>query len=224
MKEISDEIMIIGIDVYHKTEKKINSCVGFNAQFGQQGDTNFTKTIIVDQGKEINKDIANLLEQSLEEYQKIKIINYQKLLQYLEMEQGTHKQIILRGSRNDEINHQKQIQLQIAIICIYNNKEIYGVVIADRVVSSHFDCFMIAQQVHQGTATPTHYTVLENTTNWKEELFWKFTYYQCYNYKNWCGPIKILACVQNAHTAAYRTGEVIQDNACSSLESKLFYL
>ncbi|CAD8060811.1 unnamed protein product [Paramecium primaurelia] len=238
INEISNNIMIVGIDVYHKTVKGDDSCVGFNAQFGQQGYGNFTKTLIVDKGKEINRDVAMLLEESLKEYQNF---NNKKLPDTI---------VVFRdGVGNSQINklYQEEVETMKEIIkhkynqklpqftfimvnkrindrFFSNTKDNYGLIVADRVVSSHFDYFLIAQQVNQGTATPTHYTVLENTTNWNEELFWKFTYYQCYNYRNWCGPVKIPACVQNAHTAAYRIGEIIKTHANYYLETKLFYL
>ncbi|CAK69818.1 unnamed protein product (macronuclear) [Paramecium tetraurelia] len=237
IQEISDNIMIVGIDVYHKTVLGLDSCVGFNAQFGQQGYANFTKTIIVRKGKEINKDVAMLLEQSLEEYQ-----NYNKKLPdtIIIFRDGVGTSQINRlyqeevETMKEIINNKYNLKLpEFAFIMVNKrindrffsqSKENFGMIVADRVVSSHFDYFLIAQQVNQGTATPTHYTVLENSTKWNEDLFWKFTFYQCFNYRNWCGPVKIPACVQNAHTAAYRVGEVIKTNASYYLETKLFFL
>ncbi|CAD8166637.1 unnamed protein product [Paramecium octaurelia] len=238
IKEISDNIMIIGIDVYHKTVQKNDSCVGFNAQFGQQGYANFTKTLIVQKGKEINRDVAMLLEQSLEEYKNYNnkilpdtIIVFRDGVGTSQINKLYQEEVV---TMKEIIKQKYNLKLpEFAFIMVNKrindrffsqSKENFGMIVADRVVSSHFDYFLIAQQVNQGTATPTHYTVLENSTKWTEDQFWKFTFYQCFNYKNWCGPVKIPACVQNAHTAAYRVGEVIKANASYYLETKLFYI
>ncbi|CAD8064937.1 unnamed protein product [Paramecium sonneborni] len=238
IKEISDKILVIGIDVYHKTVQGNDSCVGFNAQFGQQSDGNFTKVLIVPKGKEINREVAKLLEQSLDEYYRYhnKIlpdtiivfrdgVGYSQINKLYEEEVLTMKEIIknkynLKLPQFSFITVNKRINDRF----FSQQKENYGIIVADRVVSSNFDYFMIAQQVNQGTPTPTHYTVLENSTTWNEELFWKFTYYQCYNYRNWCGPVRIPAVVQNAHMAAYRIGEVIKAYPSYYLETKLYYL
>lgn len=57
-----------------------------------------------------------------------------------------------------------------------------GTIISDRITSKYFDFYMVSQYVSQGTCTPTHYTVLYNTTTIEVEDIWLMTYYQCYNY------------------------------------------
>lgn len=83
---------------------------------------------------------------------------------------------------------------------------------------------MAAQYVTQGTCTPTHYTVLENTTKFTEEMFWLITYYQCFNYWNWSGAVKVPACVQYAHKLAFLVGDTFQKQIHKSLVDKHCYL
>ncbi|KAM3131412.1 hypothetical protein pb186bvf_016484 [Paramecium bursaria] len=85
-----------------------------------------------------------------------------------------------------------------------------GTIVSEKVVSSNFDFFLAAQYVTQGTCTPTHYTVLENNTDWTEEVFWQLTYFQCFNYQNWSGAVRVPACVQYAHKLSYLVGETFQ--------------
>ncbi|CAD8074370.1 unnamed protein product [Paramecium sonneborni] len=235
--EISDRIMIVGIDVYHKTLINNQSCVGFNAQFGQQSEKHFTKTIIVNKGQELNKGVGQLLNLSLQSYQKINKYYPDTII------------IFRDGVGNSQIENLIEIELkamksviqqtyniklpQFAYILVNKrisdkffspNHESNGMIFPERITSKEFDFFLIAQQVNQGTPTPTHYTVIENTTNWNEDTFWRFTYFQCFNYRNWSGPVKIPACLQNAHTVAYRVGEVIKSDAHSALESLLYFL
>lgn len=49
-----------------------------------------------------------------------------------------------------------------------------GTLVANSIVKPGFNFYLVAQCVAsgQGTATPTHYTVVENTTQLAEEVFW----------------------------------------------------
>ncbi|CAD8158161.1 unnamed protein product [Paramecium octaurelia] len=235
--EISERIMIIGIDVYHKTLANNKSCVGFNAQFGQQSEKHFTKTIIVEKGKELNKGVGQLLNLSLQQYQKqnkqypdtIVIfrdgVGNSQINDLIEIELNTMKSVI-QQTYNIKLPQFAYIIVnkRISDKFFSSNNENNGMIFPERVTYKEFDFFLIAQQVNQGTPIPTHYTVIENTTNWNEDTFWRFTYFQCFNYRNWSGPVKIPACLQNAHTVAYRVGEVIQSDAHASLESLLYFL
>lgn len=54
-----------------------------------------------------------------------------------------------------------------------------GTLVSDKIVKDNFNFFLIAQNVGQGqgTATPTHYTVIENSTTLSEDMFWQLTYF-----------------------------------------------
>ncbi|CAD8058103.1 unnamed protein product [Paramecium primaurelia] len=235
--EVSDKIMIIGIDVYHKTLINNKSCVGFNAQFGQQSDKHFTKTLIVEKGKELNKGVGQLLNQSLQQYQKSNKYYPDTIIIFRDGVGNSQIDDLIEielKSMKSVIQQTYNIKLpQFAYIIVNKrisdkffspNNENNGMIFPERITSKEFDFFLIAQQVNQGTPIPTHYTVIENTTNWNEDTFWRFTYFQCFNYRNWSGPVKIPACLQNAHTVAYRVGEVIQNDAHAALESLLYFL
>lgn len=70
-----------------------------------------------------------------------------------------------------------------------------------------FDYFMVAQKVTQGTATPTHYEVIRNDTEFKADFFYTMTYFMTFNYFNWSGPVKVPSVCQYAHKQAYLLGE-----------------
>jgi aubergine-like protein len=64
----------------------------------------------------------------------------------------------------------------------------YGTVINHTVTSKNYDFYMVAQNCNKGTATPTYYKVIYNTSKSKgllQELF----YSQCFNYMNWSGSV-----------------------------------
>lgn len=67
-----------------------------------------------------------------------------------------------------------------------------GVVINSQVTNSHgFDFFMVAQKVQMGTATPTHYECLYNDSNLSCDQIYTLSYFNCFNYFNWRGPVKV---------------------------------
>ena len=52
-----------------------------------------------------------------------------------------------------------------------------------------YDFFIVSQSVRQGTATPTSYNVIEDTSGWKPEQIQLLTYKLCHLYYNWPGTV-----------------------------------
>ena len=103
-----------------------------------------------------------------------------------------------------------------------------GLIIDSEVVKEdQFDYFMVAQDVNQGTATPTNYNVIYNDTDLRAESFYEMTYYQCYSYYNWSGPLKVPAVIMMANKQALLVGSThSRDNrdTMESLKDAPFYL
>ena len=90
-----------------------------------------------------------------------------------------------------------------------------------------FDYFMVGQNVNQGTATPTNYNVIYNTTVLPADIFYELTYNQCFSYYNWSGPLKVPAVIMMAN----KQGLVVGGNhsnenkqTASELRDTLYYL
>jgi len=99
-----------------------------------------------------------------------------------------------------------------------------GTIVASGIVSNNFDYFLVAQNVQQGTCTPTHYNVVYDTTGLTQDVFWELTFYQCFNYYNWNGAVRVPAPAQYAHKLGFLVGQTFKDVPHKDLESKLFYL
>lgn len=83
-----------------------------------------------------------------------------------------------------------------------------GLIVERGVTSTDvFDYFMVAQKVTQGTATPTHYEVIRNNSEFCADFFYSMTYFMTFNYFNWSGPVKVPSVCQYAHKQAYLLGE-----------------
>lgn len=88
--------------------------------------------------------------------------------------------------------------------------------------------YMISQDVqpNHGTATPTGYDVIYNSSSLQKEHIIQITYNQSFSYYNWSGPLKIPAVVMMANRSAKQVGifsgrnkaiqinEILKDKLC----------
>lgn len=59
-----------------------------------------------------------------------------------------------------------------------------------------YDFFLVPQNVRQGTVTPTHYIVVEDTENFEPDVLQRLSYKLCFLYYNWPGTVRVPACCQ----------------------------
>jgi aubergine-like protein len=106
----------------------------------------------------------------------------------------------------------------------YNNP-LSGTIVAQSIVSNKgFDFFVCAQNVTQGTCTPTHYNVIHDSTGLAQDVFWELTFFQCFNYFNWNGAVRVPAPAQYAHKLGFLVGQTFKDVPHPNLDDKLYYL
>jgi len=96
-----------------------------------------------------------------------------------------------------------------------------GTVVTQGITSTNFDFLLIAQNVTQGTCTPTKYNVIYDNTGLPADLFYQMTFYQCYNYYNWSGGIRVPSAVMYAHKLAYLVGQTVKGEINPNLEDSL---
>lgn len=72
---------------------------------------------------------------------------------------------------------------------------------------SVYDFYLVSQNVRQGVATPSHYSVLHDQLQANPEDIIKLTHYLTYMYYNYNGPVKIPAPVKYADRLAKMVGE-----------------
>ena len=74
-----------------------------------------------------------------------------------------------------------------------------GLIVHEGIVrQNRFEFFMVAQNVNQGSAMPTKYSCVFNSSKLNQEEIYKTTYYQTFNYPNWQGPVKVPGVAMNA--------------------------
>lgn len=56
-----------------------------------------------------------------------------------------------------------------------------------------FDFYLVSQKMRDGTATPTHYVIVENECKLSADILQRLTYKLTYQYFNWTGSIRVPA-------------------------------
>lgn len=75
-------------------------------------------------------------------------------------------------------------------------------------LSENFEFYMQPQEVNQGTANPIGYHVaFGNLTNMEQQIY-PLTYFLCFMYFNWQGPIRVPAPLMVAEKLSYMTAKV----------------
>lgn len=97
-----------------------------------------------------------------------------------------------------------------------NNPDSGSVVIEPFNTGSFYSFHLAAQQVTQGTCTPTVFKVVHDRSKMPKEALITFTFEQCFNYYNWEGAVRVPACLQSADKLAKLFGESVQENINTS--------
>ncbi|RMX60997.1 hypothetical protein pdam_00014203 [Pocillopora damicornis] len=87
-----------------------------------------------------------------------------------------------------------------------------------------YDFFCVSQSVRQGTVSPTHYNVIEDSTGLLPDHFQRLTYKLTHLYYNWPGTVRVPAPCQYAHKLAFLVGQSLHKPPHIELAEKLFFL
>ena len=237
------KVMLIGADVHHG---KKGSVIGLCASFDDNFTRYYSRIKVQKKGQEIMLNISSLVSDAIKKYFQANnkslpdtIIFYRDGVGEGQFREVREIEIpsILQGFAKISPDYKPKFCEVIVTKKIndrffvpngggakYNNPP-SGTWVAETMVSSkNYDFFLCAQNVTQGTCTPTHYTVLYNDTTLAEDTLAKLTYYQCFNYFNWTGAIRVPACVQYSSKLAFLVGQTLQADPHESLWDKLYFL
>jgi len=235
-------VMILGYDAYHDSQLKGTS-VGvvissLNAHFTRY----MSQTIFHKNREELTPNMLTAMTNALKEYRKVNGELPQLIIFYRDgVSDGA-----LNYVKNTEI---KAIKDGIAVQGNYNPKFAFivvtkrinqrffevkgrnvtnpnsGTIVDDHITRNEaYDFFLISQSVRQGTVSPTHYNIIEDSSGLKPDHFQMLTYKLTHLYYNWPGTIRVPAPCQYAHKLAFLTGQCLHANPHQVLQDKLFYL
>ncbi len=211
------KMMIVGIDVYHKIEKKYKSIAGFVSSLNQDHTRWYSRICFQMVGQELADTLKVAFMQSIKKYQQANGFLPEKIFVFRDgVSEGQipivaeHEVAQLRSCFTSEycpqisvIVVQKRISTRIFAEDpsrqIVNPKP--GTVIDTSITSKDmFDFFLVSQHVGQGTVTPTHYIVAYDDTNYKPDYIQRLSYKMTHMYYNWSGTIRVPApCQVNIH-------------------------
>ena len=203
------KLMIVGIDVYHKTEKKYKSIAGFVSSLNQDQTRWYSKVCFQMVGQELTDTLKPAFMQALKKYREINNFMPEKIVIYrdgvsdgqLDQVQG-HEVAQLRSCFASDYTP------QVCVIVVQKriNTRIFAATGQDRVnpkpgaVLDHtitskrmWDFFLVSQHVTQGTVTPTHYIVVADDTKYKPDHIQRLSYKMTHMYYNWSGTIRVPA-------------------------------
>ena len=100
-----------------------------------------------------------------------------------------------------------------------------GTVIDTTIVNPDiYEFFMQPQFVNQGTANPSHFIVLYDTTGIPLETLEELTYAMCFYYWGWNGAIRLPAVLKFAEKANKFSKEYLDGYAHEKLRNTTFYI
>ena len=138
----------------------------------------------------------------------MKIPNYSPGVAFILVNRKINQRLFSAGGKNGEVRN-----------------PVSGTVVGGEISSSgRFDFFLVPQFVNQGTATPTSFNVIYNTTNLSEDAFFFLTNEQCYNYYNWQGAVRVPAPLMYADKLATLVGDHLKEAPTSEDLKKTLYL
>jgi len=86
-----------------------------------------------------------------------------------------------------------------------------------------YDFFLIPHKATVATAQPVLFKVVYNTSHLSKDQFETSTYHLCYNYFNFCGPIKVpMVCMYAHKICTYAQENKVKPN--NGLASYLHFL
>lgn len=237
-------VMIVGLDVCHDTQRKSQSVVGFTATMDAAFSKYFSKISIQPTGQEPVQSIQACMGEALIKYRSYNNVLPEKIIIYrdgvgdgqLNMINETEipqiAQVIKNVGGGDYspgmafIVVKKRIHTRIFTGEGTNLRNPAPGTFIDRGVThaGWYDFFLVAQSVKEGTVTPTHYHVLFDNTRLEPWRLHQLTYKLCHMYYNWSGTIRVPGPCQYAHKNAFLNGQHVHKQVMASNEDKLYYL
>ncbi|XP_037044625.1 protein argonaute-3-like [Bradysia coprophila] len=235
--------MICGIDTYHDADKKKNSVSAFVASLNATFTQWFSRATVQSCKEELLNGLCQSLIAALTAYKNnngeypAKIIVYRDgvgdgqlaVVKEYELPQMRNACKLLDENYDPAFTFivvQKRIHARLFAVHGGKLENPEPGCVIDHTITRRFlyDFFLVPQSVRQGTVTPTHYIVIEDTSDYPPDVLQRLSYKLCYLYYNWPGSVRVPACCQYAHKLAYLVGQSIKRQPAESLSDKLFFL
>nr|AGJ83331.1 piwi [Oncopeltus fasciatus] len=234
-----DPSMVVGFDVCHDTSMKGKSHGALVASLDYYYSHYYSAVSQHSFGEELSNDIATHMGHAVIRFREInkklpsRIIIYRDgvgesnipfVLKHEVERIKTRLKDIFPGwnAKMVVVIVSKRIQTRI----FENNDNPKPGTVVDNVITrpERYDFFLVSQSVKQGTVTPTSYSVIYDTLNWKADIMQKITYKLTHIYYNCSCTVRVPAQVQYAHKLAFLVGQALHQSPSSDLNGQLYFL
>nr|BAC02573.1 piwi-related protein [Tetrahymena thermophila] len=233
--------MVVGMDVFHNTPGKKESIFGFVSTVDRNFSKYYSHSHVLPTGQEITPFLQQVYEQALKEFKDSNGVYPQQIIIFRdgvgEGQFNAVKDIEMPQLKQacQKINGCENIKFTLIIVNKKVGAKFYqsqdgnvgsaenppqGALIEDRVTKGVNDFFIVSQKTNQGTASPTHYTIIyndmidealqkDNSPQYREfkRDLQVLAFKLCFLYYNWTGAIKTPSAVRYAHTLSNFVGD-----------------
>lgn len=235
--------MVVGIDVWHDSDKRAGSVAGMvfsmNQTFSRWQSRAFRQIAHTELVDSLNKTFVEALEKYQQENGKLpdKVIVYRDgvgdgRLDYCKLhEVGQIKSAFQSFDDYSPcltvIIVSKRINTR---FMTFNQTGDYtnplpGTVVDHTIVKrDYFNFFLVSQKAGQGTVAPTHFLVIHNESDMTADHVQIFSYKLTHMYYNWPGTVRVPAPCLYADKLAMMVGKHIKTTPSKTLSDKLYYL
>ncbi|KAK9522441.1 hypothetical protein VZT92_018908 [Zoarces viviparus] len=204
-----EQLMIVGIDVYHDTIAGNSSVGALVASLNQSMSRWYSKCVLQDKDQEIMDGLKLALCGALKGY--------------LKFNNCLPAHIVYRDGVGDDKLH-SVINYEVSQIIESIKSMGLGTIVDYEVTHREwYNFYIVSQAVRKGSVSPTHYNVVYDTSGLTPDHMQQLTYKLCHMYY-WQGTIRVPAPCQYAHKLAYLVGESIHTEPSVELDNLLFYL
>jgi len=231
---------MIGVDVYHDPAERAHSVVGFVSTLNTACTRWYSQTAIQNLKQELADCLRGLFEKAVVQWTEENGVAPKRVIyfrdgvgdgdipqvQQYEIPQLTAVLAMLPDTYFTFILVQKRINTRIFLMARDRMDNPAPGTVLDHTITrrNHYDFFLVSQLVRQGTVSPTHYVVLEDTSTMKVDHVQKITYKMTHLYYNWPGTVRVPAPCQYAHKLAALVGMHLRSKPSDRLSNKLFFL
>jgi aubergine-like protein len=235
--------MTVGIDVYHDSLNKGTSVAGFIASVNDEMTKYYSRVVFQRSSQELIDGLKQCFSDSLRKYHELRGALPQRIIVF--------RDGVGDGQLNSVVNHEVeqmrevfnafggQYQPKLAVVVVKKrintrimakaggqvNNPLPGTLVTNGCTGHDtYDYFLCAQSVRQGTATPTNYHVVHDSSGLQPIHLQALTFKLTHLYYNWPGTVRVPAPCQYAHKIAFLVGQSVHRDPHLGLADKLYFL
>lgn len=236
-------IMFAGFDVCHDTMDRSKSYGALVTTMDTKVNTKFFSAVNAHRnGEELSNQISVHLNNAIKQFTELHgkeeymyIIFYRDGVGEGQLAQvHTHEVATIENGIKRKFPY-LDFGLTFIVVCKRINTRIFtktnanpppGTIVDDVITQpERFDFYIVSQNVNVGTATPTSYNVIHDTSkDLTPERIQSITWKQCHGYYNWSGTVRVPAVCQYAHKLAFLCGQHLHKNPHPLLKDTLYFL